>query len=262
VIAAAVGTLIAVAFALSTLDRWDTDRRRYQAAWTIALFLFAAGSLSLWWGAAAGWGEWSYRSFYLFGAVLNVPVLALGTVYLLAEQRVADRAALVVGALLAFAAGVVIAAPFVAAIPADALPKGSEVFGPGPRIAAAVASGLGATVLIAGALWSAGRLVARRRRGLTQVPRATRLVVANVLIAAGALVAGAAGLLNSTMGEMTAFAVANAAGITIIFAGFLVTNEPRPQAVSDDPQWLRDLLGDDEDEDDENGTPDNVTRIA
>jgi hypothetical protein len=45
---------------------------------------------------------------------------------------------------------------------------------------------------------------------------------ANVLIATGTLVTGASGLLNSVLGAMEAFAVTLVAGITIIFAGFLV----------------------------------------
>ena len=40
-------------------------------------------------GAAAGRSR-SFRTFYLFGAILNVPWLALGTVYLLAGRRLAD----------------------------------------------------------------------------------------------------------------------------------------------------------------------------
>ena len=54
------------------------------------------------------------------------------------------------------------------------------------------------------------------------------MVGANLLIAAGTLVTGASGLLNSVVGQMDAFAVTLAVGITVIFAGFLVaTTEAR-----------------------------------
>jgi hypothetical protein len=90
------------------------------------------------------------------------------------------------------------------------------VFGVLPRVLAAVASGGGATVIVAGAVWSIAR-----RRG----------VVANLLIAIGTLVLGGSGLLNSVLGAMTAFAVALMVGIALIFAGYLVaTGAPASEA--------------------------------
>src|SRR6478752_10763013 len=81
---AAAATLVAVAFGLSTLDRWLRRRRPYELAWTIALALFALGAGAMWWAETVGWALGSFRVFFLAGAVLNVPWLALGTVYLLA----------------------------------------------------------------------------------------------------------------------------------------------------------------------------------
>ena len=45
---AAAATLVSLAFALSTLERWMARRRRHEGAWTVSLFLFAAGSAALW----------------------------------------------------------------------------------------------------------------------------------------------------------------------------------------------------------------------
>ena len=80
---AAAATLVAFAFALSTLERWLDRRKPHEAAWTVALFLFAGASAALWGGAAFGWNGLWFRLFFLLGAVINVPYLALGTVYLL-----------------------------------------------------------------------------------------------------------------------------------------------------------------------------------
>jgi hypothetical protein len=219
---AAAATLVSLAFALSTLERWLVRRRRHELAWTAALAMFAAGSAALWYGASAGWGAPAFRLFYLFGAVLNVPFLALGTVYLLAGQRRGDRWAAAVSLAGAFAAGVVLSAPLTAAIPAHELPRGSEVFGPIPRVLAAVASAGGALVIFGGAAWSAWRV--RRRRG------PTRLAVGNGLIALGTLVLSAGGLLNSVLDEMTGFAVTLVAGVAVLFAGFLVASGGPPDA--------------------------------
>src|SRR5438067_12353690 len=93
---AGAATLVAAAFAMSTFERWLRRRRRHELAWTVALALFAIGALFLWIGASSGWTVPVFRGFYLFGAVVNVPVLAVGTVYLLGGRRAGDRWALAV----------------------------------------------------------------------------------------------------------------------------------------------------------------------
>lgn len=230
---AAAATLVSLAFALSTLERWLDRRRRHEIAWTTALFMFSIASAALWAGAALGWDEVTFKVFYLFGAILNVPFLALGTVYLLGGQRTGDRWAVVVSLLGAFTAGLIVSAPLVAPIQAEVLPRGSEVFGPGPRIAAAIGSGVAALVIIGGALLSAWRLLRTGRRSAAPAvppspvsPR--RLALANLFIAAGTLVLSAGGLLNSVMDEMDAFALSLVVGIAIIFGGFLLTATPKP----------------------------------
>jgi hypothetical protein len=207
---ATAATLVALAFTLSLYERWLARRRRHELAWAAAMAMFTIASGALATGAALGWSPALFRIFYVFGAVANVPILALGTVYLLAAQQKADRVAMVVVVLVAFAAGVVVAAPMrVAALPRHHLAQGSEVFGALPRVFAAVASAGGALVVFAGAAWSALRY--------------RRLVVANTLIALGTAVTGASGVLNSVADAMTGFALTLVIGITLIFVGFLVS---------------------------------------
>lgn len=218
---AAGASVVALAFSLSTFERWLVRKEPHQLAWTVALGLFLAAALCLWWGAADRWTGLVFRLFYLFGAMTNVPVLALGTVYLVGSRRQGGRAAIAVVVFCAFAAGVIAAAAFTHAVPPHRLPQGSDVFGALPRVLAAVGSGVGALVVIAGAAWSAIR---DRRRAL-----------ANTLIVAGTLVLGAGGVLNSTVGAMNAFSLSLLAGIVLIFVGFLAATSaspsPRPNAV-------------------------------
>jgi len=209
-LAAAAG-LVALAFSMSTFERWLAGRRRHELVWSVAMALFFVGAAFLWVGAANGWTRPVFRGFYLFGAIVNVPVLALGTIYLLAGRRQGDRWAAVIALGCAFAAGVVVAAPMRPIPHPHSLPQGSDVFGALPRVLAAVASGGGAAVVLGGAAWSAWRY----RRG--------RMLWANALIAAGTLILGASGLLNSVLGEMEGFAVTLAIGITVIYAGFMVS---------------------------------------
>jgi hypothetical protein len=212
---ALAATLVALAFAFSTFERWLARRRRHELAWTVALGLFVIAAAALAVGAGLGWDGATFRVFYLFGAILDVPFLALGTVYLLLGRHAGDRVAVALGLLGAFAAGVVVMAPFTAAIPRHTLVQGSHVFPLLPRVLAAVASAGGAVVIVAGSVWS----IARRRA-----------VLANALIATGTLVLGASGLFNSVFDAMTAFAVALMAGISLIFGGYLVaTSGPAAQ---------------------------------
>ena len=206
--------LVALAFACSTFERWLARRRRHELAWSGALLLFVVAAASLAVGAGLGWDGATFRVFYLFGAILNVPFLALGTVYLLWGPRIGDRVAVGLGMLGTFAVGVVVTAPFTAPIPRHTLVQGSHVFPVLPRVLAGVASGGGALLIVAGAVWS----IARRRE--------TRSIISNGLIAVGTLVLGGSGLFNSLLDAMTAFAVALMIGIALIFAGFLVATTP------------------------------------
>ena len=213
-------TLIAVAFAMSTYERWLDRRAPHEAVWSLALAMFAVASGFLAVGAGLGWSPWTFRGFYFFGAIANVPFLASGTVYLLAARKTADRTLVTVALAVAFAAGVVAVAPLTGPVPVDELARGSDVFGPLPRILAAVSSAGGALVVLGGAVLSA----LRYRRG--------RMMTANVLIALGTLITGASGLLNSVMDEMTGFAVTLVAGVAVLFAGFLVANSGARGAVA------------------------------
>ena len=235
---AAAATLVAVAFCLSTLDRWLRRRRPHGLAWTVSLAMFALGSAALWWAESAGWSLAAFRVFYLAGAVLNVPWLALGTVYLLAERGLADRVRTWLVLLSGFSAGVVLFAPTRAPVGGRELPTGKDVFGVAPRVLAAVGSGVAALVIIAGALWSAWRLWRGRVPSLgaaRTVANPGRLVAGNLLIALGTLVLSASGTLAGRPGKHRAFAITLLAGICILFAGFLVTSSParRPATVSE-----------------------------
>jgi len=223
---AAGAGLVALAFCLCTTERWAVGRRRHELAWSLALAMFTVGAFALWLGSANGWSAPLFRIFYLFGAILDVPFLALGTVYLLGGRRAGDRWARVVVTASAFAAGVVISAPLTRPVPSGRLPQGSEVFGPLPRVLAAGASGAGAMVVLAGAVWSVWRYWGRGPR---------KMAGANLLIASGTLVLGASGLLNSVLGAMEAFAVTLVIGVTLLFAGFLVAGSSgRPGGLAED----------------------------
>ena len=121
-------------------------------------------------GTSTGWDNGTFRVFYLFGAVLNVPWLAMGTVYLLASERTARRVLWGLVLFSGFAAGVLLSCPM-ETVHGTAIPVGKDVFGALPRVLAAVGSGVAAAVIIAG---RSGVGVAVRPRSADPRPRAPR----------------------------------------------------------------------------------------
>ncbi len=220
-----LATAVATVFAQATLQRYTSGRKPHELAWTIALLMFAVASAALALGASTGWDNGTFRVFYLFGAVLNVPWLALGTVYLLFGITVGRRTQWVLVLLSGLATGVLFTAPIKGPLSPTGIPIGSEVFGVFPRVLAAVGSGVGAIVIFGGAIYSAVRFFRRRTQ-----PGAARLAAANGLIALGTLVLSSGGLVQGAIGHDEAFTISVAVGISVIYAGFLVTN-PRPAAV-------------------------------
>ena len=236
-----LATAVATLFAEATFKRWRQKRSPHEGAWTVALALFALASAALATGASTGWDRGVFRVFYLLGAVLNVPWLALGTIYLLFGELAVRRVRAVLIFASGLAAGVLLTAPMAGDVTGSAtIPVGKEVFGIFPRVLAAAGSGLGALVVFGGAAWSAVRF-ARIARGRKAPPRESsgprpggpppgRMAAANALIALGTLVLSGGGTLQGVLGHDEAFTVTLATGIAVIYAGFLVA--ARPQSVS------------------------------
>ncbi len=206
-----VTTVLAIVFALFVLSQWVRKRKPYQLVWGIGLLMFALAAGAGLVARTSGVGEADYRVFYLFGAILNVAWLGLGTVYLLAPRRAA-HAALAAVALLS-----VVSALVVFSTPVDVAAAGDTGRGfqdaPLPRVLAGIGSGIGSLVLIGGALWSALGFMRRRHQG--------RRALANVIIAAGVLIVAAGGTAAFT-GAGGILETTNLAGIAVMFAGFLL----------------------------------------
>ena len=213
-----LATAIASLFAEATLVRWSQRHTPQLASWTVALAMFALASAALALGVSTGWDRGIFRAFYLLGAVLNVPWLALGTVALLFGSAVAQRVRWFVVFFTGLATGVVLSAPM-DAVRGTAIPVGKDVFGGFPRALAAMGSGIGALVIFAGAVWSVVRFGRDRRNA--------RLAMANGLIALGTVVLSSGGLVQGIVGHDEAFALSLAVGVAVIYAGFLVVEGRR-----------------------------------
>ncbi|OLC09512.1 MAG: hypothetical protein AUH39_04385 [Chloroflexi bacterium 13_1_40CM_67_9] len=208
--AAALSAIVSAVFAAVMGARYLSRRRAHQLAWTIGLAMFAAAAVAGALARSGGATEAEYRVFYLFGAILNVAWLALGTVFLLVP-RVARWALWGVLALTIVAALAVFTSPVNLSAAVDT-GRGFDQ-APLPRILAGIGSGIGSLILIGGALWSAWVFLRRRHEG--------RRALGNVIIAIGVLVAAAGGTAAFT-GASGVVEWTNFAGVTLIFVGFLL----------------------------------------
>jgi hypothetical protein len=217
---AVAAALVAVAFGASTFERWTVKRRPQDLSWSISLLFFAVGASALAYGAMAGWSGISFRVFYAFGAIVNVPFLAAGQLQLQLPRRYSSLVLWVVSLFSALSVGVVFAAPFTKAVGGAELPRGKDVFPIGPRLFAAIGSGVSAFIVFAGTIIGVVAILRARDR----IPGAGRRAAGLGLLALGAATLSASGTLNSRFGEMRAFSITLTAGIVLLFAGFLLTS--------------------------------------
>jgi hypothetical protein len=211
-----VAAAVATVFAALLAARYRASRRPYLLAWTVAMAMYAVASTAVGLGVAGGWTSGEFQVYWALGAVLNVPFLAGGELMLLVRNRTVHAGIWI--ALVFFTAytlAVVRGASIDAAALADDLPSGKLVFGDGsaahrlPQLIA-IPSYL---VLVLGALWSAWRMRGRHDlRGR---------FIGTLLIAVGATVIAGLGSAFAVRGELAAFSLSLAAGVAVMFAGFL-----------------------------------------
>ncbi|HEU5001436.1 MAG TPA: hypothetical protein VFW71_01475 [Actinomycetota bacterium] len=223
--------LVSTAFAAQLAKQYLAKRRPHQLAWTAALSMFALATLATAEGVRGGWTPGLFRLYYLFGALINVPFLAVGTVYLLAPRRWAHVfAALVVGAATV-GAWTLVRAPLdaIALAAVRGIPESSVVIigrAPLSRALSRYYSYTAFAIVVLGALWSSGRLLRQRSEHLR------RLATGNLMIAGGTLVVAAASIairLGRGSDVAALFSTGLLAGITLMFLGFLRTRS-RPAA--------------------------------
>lgn len=213
---------IAFVFGAHLLVRFVRRGAIYEGVWSLALLMYSAASAALAAGVAGGWSTGGFRIYWLFGAVLNVPFLAQGELYLLLRDRRLGHALL---AVLLFGTAWASAEIRSAALDTQVLTSrdffsGREVLGEGSEGAGLARwySLPAYGVLVAGALWSALRM--RKQRGLASRFRGTLLIVVGAtVVAAGSPFAADA--------NFAGFSATLAAGATVMYLGFLTATSPR-----------------------------------
>jgi hypothetical protein len=177
------------------------------AAWSAGLAAYAVAAGALAWGAAAGWNEAAFRTYYLAGALLTAPLLGAGSLLLLGRARVVPVVLVYTG----LAAGIALAAPLDGPISGTDVPEAQDVLDLWPaRILAIAGNSLG-TVAVVGV-----SLLTLRRR-----PLGNGLILVGVGVAA--LGSGLAGLGVGALAPFVALAA------LLLYAGFVVPTTRRPR---------------------------------
>ncbi|MGH8952721.1 MAG: hypothetical protein ACRDX9_15040 [Acidimicrobiia bacterium] len=223
----ALALLAALAATFFAADLWLDYRRRprpHIAAFATGMSMFAIATWAFFLGLTVGWTGPMYRTFYLFGAILNIPFLALGSMFLVVGKRSGHVMAIALGALAAISTTLTATVPFANPLPETGVPH--DVFGSGfgPRLFAIIGGATGSTILIALALVSVFRFWKKNRN----------IVWGNLLIVAGTLAAASGGT-GLALGESSAFALSLLAAVTLIWAGYRVASGGRRAAPRDEP---------------------------
>src|SRR4051794_41414140 len=157
--------LLALRLAGALARRWRETRRPELAAWAWSLAAYAVAAAAIAWGEAAQWDARAFRVYYAAGALLTVPLLAVGSLLLAGVRRGAAVGCVVAGLGL----GIALAMPIHGAFAGSGIPAAQDHLGWTPRIAAIVCNSLGTLVVAAVAL-----------RSLRRRPLGNALVLAGV----------------------------------------------------------------------------------
>jgi len=216
----AAGT-IALVFGAMLIRRFADRRRPHEGVWAAALLMFAAASLAMFLGVVRGWQSPDFRVYWLFGAILNVPFLAQGEVYLLVRSRRAGHLVFACVLALAVFAGWKVSTATIDPVPlSKTLPLGKEVFGDGsaPYRLSQLYAFPAYFFLLGGSVWSALKMKGR--------PELRNRTAGAVGIALGATVVAVGSGVGAGFGIVPLFSVGLALGIGLMFWGFLRSSRP------------------------------------
>ncbi len=210
----ALAAAVAFVFCAQLTRQFVARRRPHALAWSLALALFGIASAMVSVGVGLGWTPAVFGIYWIAGALLNVPLLAVGQLLLLDPRR-SVLYWTIAGVCAVWAVAFTLMAGFDTAALREAsadgvIPLGKDVLG--GTMAYRLVGPFNGTflVVVVGSVWSA----VRSRRWSV------------LLIALGISVA-AAGSSAVGAGRDFLFSVLLASGVSIMYAGFRAASKPR-----------------------------------
>jgi len=217
-----IAAVVGAAFAVVVGRQYLTRRKTYQAVWALALAMFGVAAAFETVGQLAGWSDATYKGYYLFGGLLNVGWLGIGSLLLLAPPRWGRAAVIVMAVISLICVVTVLASHTNAALLKAEVPARGAIDVPA---ALPLITNLGGSLLlVGGAAWSAWRSA---RAG---APR--NRVLGLAILAAGAFIVAGGHSFAQSKGVYIAQPLSEAIGIVAMFAGFIVVEARRATAPS------------------------------
>lgn len=219
-----ISSVVSFAFAVTVLERYINHHRRpHLLLWGIGMIFYGISGLIEGLHGAFGWNPLGFRLWYLFGAILVAAWLGQGTVYLLAQRRLAHALMILLGLGSLFAVWRVFGATLDPSLMTGGELSGHAITSGGVRILTPFFNLYGTIALVGGAIWSAW-LFWRKRVLLHRT-------IGNILIAIGAM-SPAFGGAFSRFGLGGALYISELLGAIIMFIGFLRTITPMGESLT------------------------------
>lgn len=207
-----VAIVVAWTFSGQLARQWRDRRRAHALAWAMSLFLFGLGHVAVLIGLTSGWSEQAFGIYWLSGALLNVPLLAIGQLHLSDSRRSVIWWTLA-GLAVVWSVVFTITATYdqsVLAGAAGGIPAGQEVLGDSTAYALLRPMTYTFAIVVVGSAYSA---ITMRKWAL-------------LLIALGTTVAAAgSSVIGSSVDYL--FPVLSAVGVTVMYLGFRSVSAPR-----------------------------------
>jgi hypothetical protein len=213
-----VTTILAIPFAAEIFRRYRQHPERLHLLWwAIGIATYGVGTFTEAATTIAGWNEPTFRAWYISGALLGGAPLAQGTVYLLLSKRTAHILTAVLVTYIIIASVAVVLSPIdYTQVEAHRL-TGRVLGWQWVRGFSPVVNMYAVVFLIGGAILSALRYSAN--------PATRHRVVANVLIALGAILPGIGGT-ATRMGYTEILYVTELVGLLLTWLGYRMSIRP------------------------------------
>ena len=213
-----VTTLLAIPFALEIFQRYRQHPERLHLFWwALGVATYGVGTFTEATTTLIGWNEPTFRAWYISGALLGGAPLAQGTVYLLLSRRTAHALTAVLLVFVAVASAAVVMSPIdYTQVEAHRL-TGRVLEWQWVRRFSPFVNMYAVVFLIGGAILSALRYSAN--------PAMRHRVIANVLIAAGAILPGIGGT-ATRMGYTEVLYITELVGLLLTWMGYRMSVRP------------------------------------